>query len=85
MVARQPGLKHVPVSGGNTADWRPVISVLTPEKFVPHPRGTVHAEPAAVAGLVSPAGRRTIVRPGRCRGPAGPRARVQQPSRRSAR
>jgi hypothetical protein len=39
VVARQPGLKHVGVSGGgDTAIWRPVISVLTPEKFVPVPR-----------------------------------------------
>ncbi|MGH3067049.1 MAG: hypothetical protein ACRDND_00660 [Streptosporangiaceae bacterium] len=38
VVARQPGLKHVTVSGGgDTALWRPVISVLTPGKFVPVP------------------------------------------------
>jgi hypothetical protein len=38
VVDRQPGLKHVGVSGGgDTAIWRPVISVLTPEKFVPIP------------------------------------------------
>jgi hypothetical protein len=39
VVDRQPGLKHVTVSGGGgTAYWRPVISVLTPDKFVPLPR-----------------------------------------------
>jgi hypothetical protein len=39
VVDRQPGLKHVTVSGGgDTAFWRPVISVLTPGKFVPVPR-----------------------------------------------
>jgi hypothetical protein len=39
VVDRQPGLKHVTVSGGGeTAYWRPVISVLTPGKFVPVPR-----------------------------------------------
>ncbi len=38
VVDRQPGLKHVTVSGGgDTACWRPVISVLTPGKFVPVP------------------------------------------------
>jgi hypothetical protein len=34
VVDRQPGLKHVTVYGGDMANWRPVISVLTPEKFV---------------------------------------------------
>jgi hypothetical protein len=37
VVDRQPGLKHVTVTGGNMAGWRPVISVLTPGKFVPIP------------------------------------------------
>lgn len=39
VVDREPGLKQVGVSGGgDTAIWRPVISVLTPQKFVPIPR-----------------------------------------------
>ena len=33
VVDRQPGLKHVSVSGGDMAYWRPVISVLTPGRF----------------------------------------------------
>jgi hypothetical protein len=37
VVDRQPGLKHVTVTGGNMAGWRPVISVLTPRRFVPIP------------------------------------------------
>ena len=46
VVARQPGLKHVTVSGGGTtAFWRPVISVLTPHKFVPVPRAPSTASP----------------------------------------
>ena len=47
VVARQPGLKHVRVSGGGTtAFWRPVISVLTPEKFVPVPRAPSTPSPS---------------------------------------
>ncbi len=46
VVDRQPGLKHVTVSGGgDTAIWRPVISVLTPEKFVPVPGAPSTASP----------------------------------------
>jgi hypothetical protein len=34
VVDRQPGLKHVSVSGGDMAYWHPVFSVLTPGRFV---------------------------------------------------
>jgi hypothetical protein len=46
VVARQPGLKHVGVSGGgDAAIWRPVISVLTPDRFVPVPRAPSTSSP----------------------------------------
>ena len=46
VVARPPGLQHVTVVAGNGASWRPVISVLTPGKFVRLPGAPVTQPPS---------------------------------------
>ena len=75
VVDRQPGLNARPGHRRQRGRLAPGISVLTPEQFVPISRAPSARSPQRwPAWSVRPAG--PTARPGRCRGPAGPRGRV---------